>query len=426
MNNFKYIFQHLLEILTYKKHFNIVEELQHVNIKKREDNLKNLLKNNPFDIDKSIFKPFVKKDEKSSYEDIIQSIEDEIFKELMLGELNLLNDYKNLWDKELIYQFKGLRSKNRDYQHLELFRELFLNNLQIDNKRIKISEELNLCYIDGEVEFADKLSDILEIIEVLHKDKSSLFFRGHDNASYRLIPSIYRGNAPFYEKEIFYDTISTIPQEVNGINSAFEILTKFQHFGTPTRLLDITTNPLVALFFACKSKSTDGELLVFSEDNNKIKLFDSDTVSVVTNLVKLPFSFQVDCITDTFDESAQKGSDKFKELVHKIRSEKPYFENLIVCDDLKKSFFVKPKLDNPRIIKQSGAFIVCGMDDVKFKPSKEIFDIEKNKVIKRIIISKHLKDRINKSLDVFSISSGTLFPELSDVANYVKNKYGVR
>ena len=105
MNNFKYIFQHLLEILTYKKHFNIVEELQHVNIKKREDNLKNLLKNNPFDIDKSIFKLFVKKEEKSSYEDIIQSIEDEIFKELMLGELNLLNDYKNLWDKELIYQF---------------------------------------------------------------------------------------------------------------------------------------------------------------------------------------------------------------------------------------------------------------------------------------------------------------------------------
>jgi len=71
-------------------------------------------------------------------------------------------------------------------------------------------------------------------METLHKNKSTLFFRGHNNA-------------PFYEKEIFYDAISIIPQEVNGISSAFEILTKFQHFGTSTRLLDITTNPLAAL-----------------------------------------------------------------------------------------------------------------------------------------------------------------------------------
>ncbi len=420
MTSFQYISQYLLEILTNKKHFNIVDELQHANIKKREDNLKNLLKNNPFEIDKSIFEPFIKKDDKSSYMEIINTIQDNTFKEMMLEELNLLNDYKELWNKELVDEFKGLRGNPRSIKHIELFQRLFFDKLRIDKKKIKIDENLNLCYIEGQIEIATKLSDILESIEILHKDGKSLFFRGHDNVSYRLIPSIYRGNAPFYEKEIFYDTISTIPQEVNGISSAFEILTKFQHFGTPTRLLDITTNPLVALFFACKSKSADGELLVFGEESSKIKLFDSDTVSVLTNLVKLPWHFSINCATDTIVSS------NFDELTHKIRNEKPYFQNIIRCDDLKKSFFVKPKLDNPRIIKQSGAFIVCGMDDIKYKPSKEIFDIEKNKVIKRIIISKHLKDRLNKSLDVFSISSGTLFPELSDVASYVKNKYGVR
>jgi hypothetical protein len=420
MQNYKYLLNYLLEILTYKKHFNIVKELQQANIKKREDNLKNLLKNNPFKINKSIFEPFVKKNDKSSYIEIINSIRDDRFKEMMIDELNLLNDYKELWNKELVYEFRGLRGNQRDRKHIELFQKLFFNNLRVENKKIQIDENLNLCFVEGQIEIATKLSDILESIETLQKDGSSLFFRGHDNASYRLIPSIYRGNAPFYEKEIFYDTISTIPQEVNGISSAFEILTKFQHFGTPTRLLDITTNPLVALFFACKSRSSDGELLFFSEENKKIKLFDSDTVSVVTNLVKLPWHFWVNCTTDTI------GSSNFDELTHKIRNEKPYFQNIIRCDDLKKSFFVKPKLDNPRIIKQSGAFIVCGMDDIKYLPSKEIYDIEKNKVIKRIIISKHLKDRINKSLDVFSISSGTLFPGLSDVASYVKRKYGVK
>ena len=36
------------------------------------------------------------------------------------------------------------------------------------------------------------------------------------------------------------------------------------------------------------------------------------------------------------------------------------------------------------------------------------------------------KKKINYSLHVFKISSGSLFPELSDVAVYIKNRYGVR
>ena len=61
---------------------------------------------------------------------------------------------------------------------------------------------------------------------------------------------------------------------------------------------------------------------------------------------------------------------------------------------------------------------------VKLSPSPEIFEIEKD-VIKRIIISKSLKKDINKSLDVFNISSGSLFPDLSEVSRYIKSKYGL-
>lgn len=48
--------------------------------------------------------------------------------------------------------------------------------------------------------------------------------------------------------------------------SRFDILAKLQHFGFPTRLLDVSSNPLVALYFACSDKNemeNDGAVYIF-------------------------------------------------------------------------------------------------------------------------------------------------------------------
>ena len=47
------------------------------------------------------------------------------------------------------------------------------------------------------------------------------------------------------------------PLEFKDLNSMFDIMTKYQHYGMCTRLLDLTTNPLVALFFACKTHGVE-------------------------------------------------------------------------------------------------------------------------------------------------------------------------
>jgi hypothetical protein len=416
-NKYKYLSAYLIEILNTKKHFNIDDELQKYNIEKREQALKIFLEKNPFGYKELNFELYKK--DYNQFEANLLNNDNDYFAQVILDEIFLINDYKRLWNQQRENSLKNKRGKYRQ----ELHRELLLNFFSLNwlkNNNIEINEDFNICFVKNKVLFASSLTDILEVVDKLNDNSDVLFYRGHADSSYRLLPSIYRGNAPFYEKEIFYDTISTIPEEFKNTNSTFEILTIFQHFGTPTRLLDITTNPLVALFFACKSSNKNGELLTFDIKKEDIKLFDSDTVSVVTNLVKLDYDFNI------LGKVEEKGDKHFDELVHKIRNEKSYFDNLVVKEDLNKSFFVKPKLDNPRIIKQSGAFIVCGMDDVKYIPSKDVYDIERDKVISRIIISKNLKAKILKSLETFNISSGSLFPELSEVAGYIKNRYGVR
>src|SRR5690606_15320668 len=111
--------------------------------------------------------------------------------------------------------------------------------------------------------------------------------------NYDLKPGIYRQSYIRHEHTIFKEFILKEPNDFLNDLSALEKLVKMQHYGLPTRLLDITTNPVVALYFACYERGKrDGQVMVFRITKKDVQYYDSDTVSSIANIAKRPsFNF---------------------------------------------------------------------------------------------------------------------------------------
>ena len=270
-------------------------------------------------------------------------------------------------------------------------------------------------------------TDVASFLKLLYEappeEEAETFFRGHGTAKYELTPFLLRkhenGDYKFLPNEdrLCKELLIAHYDEFQNDQYCFDRLVRMQHFGLPTRMLDITGNPLVALFFACSSQlQDDGEVIIFRITSDAVKYYDSDTVSCLSNLSNLTYE-QKNKIDVILEQDEFNKTEVVGKLLHHIKSEKGFFEGRIIPNDLSSIVCVKAKRTNSRIKSQSGAFLLFGHE-------AKLPDVgQKGIRISRITVKAEEKKKILTELNRINVNDATVYPSIGQTADHLREQY---
>lgn len=287
----------------------------------------------------------------------------------------------------------------------------------------------------------DSVDTVAEFIQSITDNAGlpwhEVVYRGQKDVRWYTQASIFRNGNRLarYEHEMGRELISVHPAEFTTDATMFDRLVRMQHYGLPTRLVDVSRNPLVALFFACEEhaetkhesgrptkKDLDGAVIAYNVPTGRSRFYDSDTVAVLANLANLRDHEKGEIADNVSTPKSEFNElDSVKRLVGFIQSEKPHFSRDIDPLTPFVPMYVKPRLSNKRIIAQAGAFLIYGLD-VTDKKSAYSHNIEQ----KYIHIPAKRKATIRMELDRLGINESALFPELNKAADQIVSKYTAR
>lgn len=293
------------------------------------------------------------------------------------------------------------------------------------------------------MELISSIADILENLK--HIERNGLdgrrkgvryYYRGEPEIyESGATPSIGRNGRLKKESQIFREAERRLPDEFASCKSTFEKLVLMQHYQIPTRIMDVTTSALQAVFFACyidpdygmsekKQGRENGVVYVYEVPDKKIKNYHSDAVSVLANIAVYDSS-NLDIRGIPADEEHDRekfNSDwRIKHLLHEIRAEKPYFKDLIKKNDLESIFCVHPLLNNPRIRAQQGAFLIYGIDGDRFHLA-QWKDNHEGMIRRKMIIPAEAKKNLLKELKMLGLTVDIVYPDWKGSRQFLDSK----
>ena len=249
-------------------------------------------------------------------------------------------------------------------------------------------------------------------------------YRGISNNSYSLLPGILRetvrnGNGKSEEVEFYYEDeyeilshfIKEASSYITNINrdDYLSWLEYAQHFGCPTRLLDFTSNPLVALYFCCKDKSkTDGSVWIINEINFENWYRQSDFV-----INNKPTS-RKQIINSIIAE--MKGDHQNTEMKRPVSHFPFYIDQRMVAQSSRFLIWGADKRSLEEIVSEK-EYMRLSPDSVRIGKSKD------TRFLFKYDVPSDNKDNILKQLNTCGINEKALFPGPDGIGRFIADIY---
>ncbi|WP_276850589.1 FRG domain-containing protein [Enterocloster lavalensis] len=259
------------------------------------------------------------------------------------------------------------------------------------------------------MEQANSITDYLKILK-RYEAYPKQYYRGQLEKYTTISPSIARD--PGYssnESAIYHESIKMKKEEFNGLLMPLEKLAKLQHYGIPTRLVDVTINPLIALYFAVENVDdlSPGNVYLYLVEGY---LFDSKEAKLLSILPTIP-SHEVNSVIAAYENIF--GDSLSQEEVLEIVSTPIIIQYSDTLQNL-----------NPRLLSQQGTFLICGNEVVNGIITNSLKSLDTIAPSVIIRIPYEYKKKVKNELDLkYSINQTRIYPELPSVASYIKEKY---
>ncbi|MBQ3691682.1 MAG: FRG domain-containing protein [Bacteroidales bacterium] len=279
------------------------------------------------------------------------------------------------------------------------------------------------------VRIGEPIQSLLEFFKIIHEKlridpDCRLLFRGEhrDYGETALQPQVFRNECWIQNEDVMLNNyIAKFPEAFPKGTSTFDIIVNADHFTLPSRVLDVSYSPLTALYMACNPDSTDTKdgdpmVYIFELPKNDIYNWNSDTVALLANVARMKGDFDV----------TNPNHDSLSALIHQIREEKYDYYNLYEGREheykkiLNQIICVESKMLNQRISNQKGLFFLFGINGTK-QNYKEL-SFKDSVRISSIAIKKEKKEEILKELTVYGYDKMTMFPDMENVCEAIKEE----
>lgn len=199
----------------------------------------------------------------------------------------------------------------------------------------------------------------------------------------------------------------------------WETLAIAQHHGLPTRFMDWTTNPLVALYFATRNSKTNKEnkpidsavYVLISEPTRYVELKRNQAEEIRP----IPDSIKESADEDAYDnyldvenndESVNEDEDDTSQGKGELSQNNKLPSPFLISENI----IYDPPHVSPRIRAQDGVLLACHRP---LQPLEEKDYLE-------IIIKHEVHDDIRRRLDQYGVFDKQLFPDLDGIAKWLK------